>query len=219
MKPIITFLSHADEDKKIARKLADRLKIHGFDVFVAHDDLGIGDEWEGALKLKIFESELFLVLLSESFHKANFTDHEIGIATSLNKRIFPVRIDDTMPYGFMARFQAKKISPDIDPEEISGLAQRLMSFTDEGKKVIDKLIDDLANSGSFKDANHVAKNLFKYTDFTSEQVNNIAEAFLSNLQIRGAWTSGPMCLEFFAKNWASIDKDHKIKLGKYYETD
>lgn len=218
MKSIITFLSHADEDKKIARRLADELKQYGFAVFVAHDDIEIGDEWENALKSRITDSELFLALLSENFHKAHFTDHEIGIAVSLNKRIFPVRIDDTLPYGFMAKFQAKKISPEIDSEEIASLAQRLMSFTDEGKRIIDKLIDELANSSSFKDSNYVAKNLFDYTNFTGEQVNDIADAFLSNLQIRGAWTARPMCLEFLAKNWNLVTEDRKRKLEKYYET-
>lgn len=219
MRPIITFLSHADEDRKIARKLADELKQYGFDVFVAHDDLEIGDEWEDELKSKISGSEIFLVLLSKNFHKAHFTDHEVGIATSLNKRIFPVRIDDSIPYGFMAKFQAKKISPEIDSEEISNLSQKLMSFTDKFKQIIDKLIEDLTNVNTFREANFVAKNLFEYTDFTPKQVNNIAEAFLSNYEIRGAWTSGPMCLEFFSKNWISLTEELKSKLKRYYETE
>ncbi len=90
---IDTFLSHSNEDKKIARRLADILAIYGFDVFVAHDDIEIGDEWEETLKEKIKNCELVLALLSKNFHEARFTDHEIGIATAFNKQVFPIRID------------------------------------------------------------------------------------------------------------------------------
>ena len=77
MTTIETFLSHSNKDKKIARKLADYLRIYGFEVFVAHDDIGIGDEWEEILKEKIKTCELFLVLLTKNFHESRYTDHEL----------------------------------------------------------------------------------------------------------------------------------------------
>ena len=211
-----TFLSHSDEDKKIARKLADNLAIYGFDVFVAHDDIEIGDEWEETLKEKIKRCDLFLALLSKNFHKARFTDHEIGIATAFNKQIFPIRIDDVKPYGFMSKFQAKKISPNIDNNEIRNLAERLIKFTDEGKNVIDRVIEKLENANSFNEANYATEILFEYTNFTYKQVNKIAQAFLSNPQITGGWTARPSILDFLARNWESVDKEYQSRLKKYY---
>jgi len=213
---IDTFLSHSNEDKKIARRLADILAIYGFDVFVAHDDIEIGDEWEETLKEKIKNCELFLALLSKNFHEARFTDHEIGIATAFNKQVFPIRIDDTKPYGLMSKFQAKKISLKIDHDEIRNLAERLMKFTDEGKNVIDRVIEKLENAGSFKEANYATEILFEYTNFTYKQVNKIAKAFLYNPQISGGWTARPSCLDFLARNWESVDKEYQSRLQKYY---
>lgn len=216
MAIIETFLSHSDEDKKIARKLSDNLEIYGFNVFVAHDDIEIGDEWEKTLIEKIKNCELFLVLLTKNFHGARFTDHEIGIATAFNKQIFPIRLDDTKPYGFMAKFQAKKISSNIDHNEIRNLAEHLVKFIDEGKNVIDRIIEKLENARSFSEANYATEVLFEYTNFTYKQINKIAQAFLSNHQISGGWTARPSCLDFLAKNWESVDKESQSRLAKYY---
>ena len=217
MTSVDTFLSHSNEDKIIARKLADNLAIYDFDVFVAHDDIEIGDEWEETLKEKIKTCDLFLVLLSINFHKARFTDHEVGIATAFNKQIFPVIIDDTKPYGFMSKFQAKKISQTIENNEIRMLVERLIKFTDERKNVVDRIIEKLQNADSFKVANYVTEILFEYTNFTYKQINKIATAFLSNPQINGGWTSRPSCLDFLARNWESVDREYQYRLKKYYD--
>jgi len=55
MRRVDTFLSHADEDKIIARKLADALANYDFKVLVAHDDIVIGEEWESKILITQFE--------------------------------------------------------------------------------------------------------------------------------------------------------------------
>ncbi len=217
MRRVDTFLSHADEDKLIARKLADALANYDFQVFVAHDDIGIGDEWESTLKKRIDQSELFLALISTNFHKAQYTDHEVGIAIAYNKRIFPIRIDESKPYGFMAKFQAQKISPEIIKNEVSNLAQRMMSFTDEGKEIIDSIIKDFSSSRSYDDANEKSRLLFTFSNFSNGQINEIADGYLSNDQIRYGWTEGPESLEFLAKNWNSLTEDRQNAMKNYYQ--
>jgi len=212
---IETFLSHADEDKKIARELADKLNEHGFDVFVAHDDIEIGDEWEKTLKNRIEKCELFLVLLSKNFRQASFTDHEVGIASYLNKRIFPIRIDEIKPYGFMKKFQAGKISTKMKNDEIGNLAKRLLTFTEAGKEDIDMLVHEFCAAGSFVDANELAEILFSYTNFTTEQINEIATGFLTNDQIHRAWTANPETVNFIVKHWGEINPELKQKIKKF----
>jgi len=216
MIPITTFLSHADEDKGIARKFVNELEIHNFNVFVAHDDIGIGEEWENKLKNEIYNRELFLVLLSENFKNANFTNHEVGIATAYNKRIFQIRIDNTEPYGFMSRYQNKKINPEIDSDEITKLANELMVYTEEGKKIIDELIKELHNSQSWPESNAIARKLFNFTNFTPEQINNIADTYLDNFEVNGSWT-GPLSLELIEKNWNLVEQQFKEKLKPYLQ--
>lgn len=217
-KNVDVFLSHADEDRKIAGNLASQLRKHDFNVFVAHDDIEIGEEWESKLKEKIAICDIFLVLLSDNYHKASYTDQEIGIAVSLNKRIFQVRIDETVPYGFVSKYQAKKISSNLPQTEISEISERMMQFSQEGNKIIDDLIDELDKVDSFEDANIVSEELFQYSKFSNDHINKIAEVFLSNDQIRGGWTSRPLCLELFAKNWNVISEHNKAGLSDYYKS-
>ncbi len=205
--PIEIFLSHANKDKRIAKKLADELSNYALKVFVAHEDIGVGDKWESALFKKIKDCDLFVVLLSENFHDAQYTDHEVGIAYGLGRLIFPIRIDDTMPYGFMSKFQAKKISPEIDEEEITKLFFTMVSKSEKGTEMMNKLIEEFADSPSFKRANYNAAILSQYTDFSDEQLHKIAEAFLHNDQINGGFESREWCIHLIKENWKKLDKD------------
>jgi len=208
----MTFLSHAVDDKIIAKNLASALEAHDFKVFLAHEDIMIGEDWDNKLKNEIYNRELFLVLLSKNFKNANFTDHEVGIATAHNKRIFSIIIDDIEPYGFMSKFQGIRINPKIDAEEISKIANQLMLFTKEGKKFIDDLIEKLLASTSFRDANAIARELFEYTTFTPEQINNLAEAYVANFEVNGSWTAGPSSLDLLSKNWNMVEQSFKKQI-------
>ena len=53
MTRILTFLSHADEDKITAESIAKKLKESHFDVFLAHRDIETGSDWEDTLKKRI----------------------------------------------------------------------------------------------------------------------------------------------------------------------
>ena len=208
----MTFLSHADKDKIIATNLARQLETHDFNVFLAHNDIVMGEDWDNKLKNEIYNRELFLVLLSRNFKNADFTNHEVGIATAHNKRIFSILIDDIEPYGFMYKFQARKINPKINPDEISKIADQLIQFTNEGKKLIDDLIEKLLASTSFVDANAIARELFEYTTFTPEQINNIAEAYVKNFEVSGSWTAGPNSLDLLSKNWNVVEQSLKKQI-------
>ncbi len=52
MTRILTFLSHADEDKITAESIAKKLKESHFDIFLAHRDIETGSDWEDTLKKK-----------------------------------------------------------------------------------------------------------------------------------------------------------------------
>lgn len=216
MVVISTFLSHADEDKKIARRLADELSKHNFDVFVAHDDIGMGYEWEPTLKDEIKKRELFIALLSNNFRKANFTDHEIGIACAYNKQIFPIRLDETMPYGFMSKFQgSKKINSNIESDEIEILSHMLTSFINESQTAVDELIKKFRYATSFKEANATSRELYEFKNFTNKQINDITKIFLDNSEVRGSWTAGPSTLDFLSNNLKTIKPEYTYELSQY----
>lgn len=205
--PIEIFLSHANKDKKIAKKLADELSKYGLKVFVAHEDIEVGGKRESILFNKIKECDLFVALLSENFHSAQYTDHEVGIAYGLNKLVFPIRIDDTMPYGFMSKFQAKKISKEIDTNEITKVFFTMVAKSDKGAEMMNKIIEEFEDSNSYDRANYNASILSQYSEFSIEQLNRIAEAFLNNDQISGGFTSKPWCVSIIKENWKKLDKE------------
>lgn len=206
-----TFLSHAHEDRIIARKLADELKNHSFDAFVAHEDIKLGDEWESTLFERIKKCDLFIAILSNNFHQAQYTDHEVGIAHGLGKTILPLSVDDTMPYGFMAKIQAKKLSPEMNAKEVSKIFKAFMPKTTK-TKVDDNLIYSLINTDSFRDANYYTRKLSKYTEFSDVQINLITKGFIDNDQLRGANTTASWCVGILKKNIKKIDKKYQEEL-------
>jgi hypothetical protein len=215
--PIEIFLSHSDKDKKIARNLADELSNFGLKIFVAHDDIQVGDHWETTLIEKIRHCDLFLVLLSANFHNSQYTDHEVGIAYGLNKSIVPVRIDETIPYGFMSKFQAKKISVDIDKNEIAKFFYTVVSKNETGMKMLNNLIEEFCKSQSFIAANRVTSLLSQYPNFSDEQIHKIIESYISNDQISQAFKSRKWCKILIAKNWEKLDKNLCSKIKNFEE--
>jgi len=206
------FLSHAHEDRHIARKLADELKRYAFDAFVAHDDIKLGDEWESAILEKIKKCDLFIAILSKNFRQAQYTDHEVGIAYGLSKIILPLSVDDTMPYGFMTKFQAKKMSTEIDRKEVSKIFDEFMPKTTETTRVEDHLIYSLINADSFGEANYYTRILSQNTEFSDAQINLIAKGFINNDQIREAYEAAPWCVEILKKNMNKIEKKYQEEL-------
>ena len=209
---IFAFLSYSDKDRIIAKKLAVELKKFDFNIFLAHEGIVTGTVWEDKLKNEIYNRELFLVLLSENFKTAPFTNHEVGIATAHNKRIFSIRVDNIDPYGFMTKFHAAQINSEINSDEITILASELTTFTKEGQKLIDEAIEDLVTANQFAAANAAASRLSAYPSFTPEQLDKIAKAYLENYEVRGSWTAGPFASDLFLKMWNLLGFEFKDKL-------
>ncbi len=212
--PISIFLSHADEDRTIAKQIANEMKKYGANVFVAHDDIEIGTiDWENSLKDNIINCDNFVVLLTDNFHKANYTDHEVGIAFALKKRIFPIRFDNIPVYGFLTKIQAKKISREIKSNEIESLVNIMIAYSDEGQRITNGLIEDLRTAGSYDDANSISYVLFEKTKLLPEQINSIARVYLENNQVSEAmFGCRHRCLELFTNNWNILESDLKEKL-------
>lgn len=209
------FLSHANKDKKIAKKLAEELGNYGMKIFVAHEDIKIGEKWETILFNKIKECDLFVVLLSQNFHEAKYTDHEVGIAYGLNKFIFPIRIDETVPYGFISKFQAKKISSEIEGDEVVKIFYSMVSKSEKGLEMMNNLIEEFSESESFSIANNLTSILSQYADFSDDQLNRIAKAFLDNSQINQGFKSSHWCVNLFKENWKKLDSGLHDRLERF----
>lgn len=88
------FLSYSREDRERASDIADALRSRHFAVFKDTDDIFPTEEWRTRLGELIEEADTILFLLSPHSAASEVCAWEVDYATSLNKRIAPLVIED-----------------------------------------------------------------------------------------------------------------------------
>ena len=99
------FISYANEDSEIAKKLYYDLKKEGFIPWIDFEDLKPGQNWKDAIADSIKKCSYFIALLSNnSISKRGYVQREVKDALKIldemppNKTfIIPLRIDDCKP--------------------------------------------------------------------------------------------------------------------------
>jgi hypothetical protein len=219
--PIKIFLSHSSKEKELAGEVKEELEDYGFEVFLAHSDILGGENWSSTLVREIKECDLFLVQLSKEFHRAEYTDQEVGIAYSLKKPIVPLSIDGTLPYGFMSKYQSLNAKDGIIPDLIFELAVTIyVRLRKTDIDIIESMIAAYADSGSYREANRRADMLFSNGEaFRKSHVNLIAEAFVENDQINNAASAKSVSLDLLRKRYSDLTPENREKLRKWIEPD
>ena len=208
-EPIIdVFVSHAYNQVEIATDLKQKLQSDTFRVFLAHDDIDGGEEWMKMLYEKVQECDVFVVLLSDEYHKANYTDQETGIAYAMNKPMIPIAIDDTAPYGFMSKYQATKSITPFSGEKISEIANLIYAHTSQGQEIINGLVQQFSNATSFANANVVAKLLFSFKKFTNFVTEKVFHQLLEKTLI-------VLTTEFLVGKRPEKNKNSKVKISLF----
>ena len=110
-KSIRIFLSYSSDDGILAGKIKRYLEDYfGFEVFLAHEDIGAAEEWPKVIIENLKSTDIFMPLLSPNFTKSSFTDQETGMAFILGKGIIPISVETGVtPYGFINKIQALKL--------------------------------------------------------------------------------------------------------------
>lgn len=209
---ISPFISHADEDRELAGKLKTALSSYMLDGFVAHDDLSGGEDWRKALIDEIGKCDIFLILLTQHYHKANFTDHEAGIAICLDKPILPISLDGTVPYGLIDRYQSLKGVKGLTKSVIQNIASRIYDLVSKDDAV-NRLISLFPKVWTFDQANRLADLLYEYRDeLSKEQVNKIIDAFFSNSQLQQGYTSKGIVYTIYLSQKDKITSNNLVLL-------
>jgi len=194
-KSLRVFVSYSSEDQLLAKGVKIGLRSFGLDVFLAHDDIPGGAEWEDSIIKNIKQTDVFIQLLTNNFRKSEWTDQETGIAVSNQKMIIPLKID-ILPYGFTKRYQAFKLKY----EKIKQQGDTIFWCRDSCKEIIeliskngdlteqlkDCLINSFVKSSSFKDARDKSELLIKFDNFTQEQLDEIIRGSVDNSQIHNS---------------------------------
>lgn len=205
MDRVSAFISYSSEEKQIGGRLK-RLLIHccGYDTFIAHDDIPGSEVWEKEILRAIRSADFFIPLVSEHFKSSSYTDQETGCAVCLNKKIIPIKLDTTDPYGFINKYQAlqyKKYSLTqgwYAPNRKDNLFELAITIAHIGlhyqprtayyRKSLQSLVYALCNSASFDTTNTIIRILAKCNhQFSDEQVTQIMKAMQTNTQIVGAF--------------------------------
>src|SRR5260370_26968458 len=102
------FLSYSTKDKRLASEVRGHLKLRGYSIFLAHEDLEVSQEWEKAIRKELRSCQVYMALLTEHFRLSEWTDQEAGYALSRSKRkegkglILPVTVQPIrIPHGFL----------------------------------------------------------------------------------------------------------------------
>lgn len=88
------FISHAFEDKELALELTQKLKARGMDVWLASEQIKVGDSIANAVSQGLVQSEWGVVLISPTYLQKSWATAELNALFSLehgsNTKILPI---------------------------------------------------------------------------------------------------------------------------------
>lgn len=92
------FVSYSVEDKAMGAVAKACLETHGFDCFLAHDDLQVSEEWKDRILAELRQADVFVTLLSGAFVDSKWCAQEVGVIVSRpDVLIVPLSLDGTPP--------------------------------------------------------------------------------------------------------------------------
>ena len=178
------FISHKDTFKTEAATLKDYLESYGISCFVAHDNIEPMKEWQDEIENALFTMDALLIMLTNDFHDSYWTDQEIGVAIGRNVPVYPLRLEEKNPYGFISKFQAIK----SNFQDLKGASQiifdRVINSSVSKNSIKNALIEKFVNSKNYDDSIFFMVNLFPLLkDLNEEQINKIKIGFSKNDQL------------------------------------
>ena len=143
------FISYNTLDKEVAGNISKKLEKWGLDVFLAHDDIEVSEEWREVILENLFDCDVIIPIITENFRNSDWTSQEIGVVLGRKTKclIMPIKKGNNIPYGFISNFQAG----DINNErfELSIIKKIENKYP---KSLTDGLLDFLYKSPSFRES-------------------------------------------------------------------
>jgi hypothetical protein len=130
-KPLRIFISYQTKHVQIACKIQDIItknsNLEKKDVFVAHRDIPISEEWRKIMIEELENSTHVIALCTEEYQSSAFGNQEIGFAIARNMKITPIfwKGTDRSKFGFL---EGKQSLPEFaDDLNIEGMVRRILS--------------------------------------------------------------------------------------------
>lgn len=108
LERVEVFLSYSHNDRVLAGKIAAFLRGREIDVFLAHEDIEISEEWKNEIFKHLGSCAVLLALLTPSFEKSVWTNQETGYMLGRrNGKVVPLIVEesDLKRIGFLEALQ------------------------------------------------------------------------------------------------------------------
>ena len=200
------FISYSTADRVQAGAVRDYLSTIGVDCFLAHDDLGVSEEWKQRILEELQRMDVFIALLSTSFKGSDWAPQELGFAVARPEvPVIPLSLDGTMPFGFISHLQGKRISEPLTDSLFIGPLQRRYP-----RQLTPALIERLSGARTFRGAEALMEPLRPmFKDFTAGEIDQFAEACIRNSQI---WDAG-LCAAQYIPEFIQLHR-HRMRAAR-----
>lgn len=128
-----TFISYSRVNSDFAVRLAQDLKLAGFDVWLDQLDIPTGARWDDEIEKALEACDTFMIVLSPKSIQSQNVKDEIGYAIDTGKHILPVVLEDCQVPLRVRRFQYVDFSDDSYEESLSTI-KTLLGRTSEPEK-------------------------------------------------------------------------------------
>ena len=157
------------------------------EAFLAHDDLGVSDEWRERILEELRRCTLFVPLLSKHFLESKWAPQEAGfIVSRLDEVVIaPLSIDDTVSFGFFSHLHSPRIPP---RNGVTGELLVVPLAPRFPRTLIPGLVGRAGKARSFRAAEKLMRPLVAlFPLLTQEEAQTLGEAAVDNGQI---WSAG-----------------------------
>lgn len=165
------FLSYNTEDKSLASNVKQKLKAHGFGVFLAHQDIEVTKKWREEIQKHLDSCSVLIAIVTRHFDESSYANQEVGIAIGKSKPVASLIFDtDSLP-GFLEAMQGVKVTENELDKPIARVV---------------KVVTRLLRSSRRYDTEEAVAHRDEYIQFSnrSKHLRNDTVAPLANLGFR-----------------------------------
>lgn len=209
------FISHRDQHKVGANKLALELENFGISAFVAHDTIQPMKTWRNEILKGLQTMEIMLAFVTDDFHDSAWTNQEIGFALGRDIPIVSLKLENSDPPGFISAHQAMKGQLAAPAKCATALFDLIISIIGDDVRLTQGLVLAFVESQQFVEMEERFKLLDKYVKSLSpDLVATILEGYESNSQIHGArfMCNNPERITGFLKK--ATGNEYRVKRGR-----
>lgn len=184
------FMSHIAIHQTFVGQIGAHLSGDGISAFVAHTSIDPSKEWMDVIETALRTADAMVVFLHPGFHESNWCDQEVGFALAKRLPVFIVAIDNMLPYGFMGKFQALKLSGSTVPPVLASQIRDWLGKTSTAQEaLVEGLVTAFEHSHSYDQTRRLFSALQSASRFTPKQLERMDEASRTNSQIVDATVS------------------------------